>query len=105
MSQNAAMTGTQRTVLVCTTAAVGLTCLAASVYLGLDRADKIASIVSALAGLGALAAAVYQLTQPAGGRASGAPPRQVQRGGDNSTNIQSGGNVTFGDSNNLGGGR
>jgi uncharacterized membrane protein YebE (DUF533 family) len=99
------MTGAQRTVLVSTTAALGLTCLAASVYLGLDRADKIASIISAIAGLGSLAIAVYQLTQSAGGRASGAPPRQVQRGGDNSTNIQSGGNITFGDSNDLGGGR
>jgi hypothetical protein len=88
---------------VCSTAAVGLACLAASVYLGLDRADKVASIVSAVAGLGSLAVALYQLTQSAGSSADGSPPRQVQRGGDNSTNIQSGGSITFGDSNNVGG--
>ncbi|MGR4850454.1 hypothetical protein [Streptomyces sp. LARHCF252] len=99
------MSRTQRIMLVCATGAAGGACLVASVYLGLDRADKIASIVSAVAGLGALAVAIYQLAQSSGEQPGGSPPRQVQRGGDNSTNIQSGGNIKFGDSNNLGGDR
>ncbi|MEU2491701.1 hypothetical protein [Streptomyces sp. NPDC007883] len=100
------MTRTQRIVLISTTAVVGVVLLAASLYLGLDRTDKLASIVSAVAGVGSLAVAVFQLTQPGAG-GSGAPSsaRQVQRGGDNSTNIQSGGNINMGDSNRLGGDR
>ena len=102
----ARVTRTQRIVLISTTAVVGVVLLAVSLYLGLDRADKLASIVSAVAGVGSLAVAVFQVMQPGAGGSEASPSRrQVQRGGDNSTNIQSGGNINIGDSNKIGGDR
>ncbi|MFJ6558588.1 hypothetical protein ACIQMV_01775 [Streptomyces sp. NPDC091412] len=104
MTQNAMVTRTQQIILVCTTAA-GLALLATGLYLGLDRAEKLASVVSAAAGLGSLAVAAYQITQTRQNGSNREAPRQMQRSGDNSTNIQSGGNITFGDNNKVGGDR
>ena len=102
MGQNARVTRTQRIVVVTASTTAGLALVAISVYMGLERADKVASIVSAVAGLASLAIAAYQMRHTTTNQGSSTPDRQVQRGGDNSTNIQSGGSITFGDRNNIG---
>ncbi|WP_159033044.1 hypothetical protein [Streptomyces fodineus] len=96
------MTNRQRLILWGSTAVAGLALIGLSAYLGLQKANEIAGIVSAVTGIIALALGIYQIVQgqrSTGGRPS---PRQVQRGGNNSTNIQSGGDLTIGDNNQIG---
>ncbi|MGW7194996.1 hypothetical protein [Streptomyces chryseus] len=99
------MTRTQRIVLTSATAVAGLALLAISVYLGLDRTEKLASILSAVVGIASLSVSIYQLTRSGSSSPTAPPPSQSQRSGDNSTNIQSGGNINIGNNNKLGGDR
>lgn len=95
------MTTTHRTVLWSCAAGAGLLLIGASFYLGLDKADKVSSITSGLLGIATFALSIYQLIETRRGNDSQAP-NQTQRGGNNSTNIQSGGNLTIGDNNKIG---
>ncbi|MFJ7203271.1 hypothetical protein ACIQWR_07030 [Streptomyces sp. NPDC098789] len=79
--------------------ALGLALLGLAAFLGLDRADKVFSIFSGLAGLIGIGIGIHQL-QP--NRSRQPVPHQVQRAGDNSTNIQSGGDITIGNNNKFG---
>lgn len=95
------MTRTQRRALGGVAAVVGIVLVVASAYLGLEKADKLASIISAITGAGSLILAFLQFN----GReqvSSQQRPSQVQRSGNNSANIQSGGDLTIGDNNRFG---
>lgn len=96
------MTRNQRIALIIATAVAGVGLLSISIYLGLDRADKIASILSAVAGIGSLLISTHQAVRHGSGNTAEPSPKQSQRGGDNSTNIQGGGSITIGDNNKIG---
>ncbi|MFE1909359.1 hypothetical protein ACFW96_37685 [Streptomyces gardneri] len=94
------MTTTQRLIWGGTTL-IGILIVGASIRLGLERASMLGGILGSIFGLLAVSVGVYQLTQSRQG-AQNPPPRQVQRGGENSINIQSGNDLTIGDSNKFG---
>ncbi|WP_237327469.1 hypothetical protein [Streptomyces sp. CBMAI 2042] len=96
------MTRNQRITLIIATGVVGVGLLSISVYLGLDRADKIASILSAIFGLSSLLISAQQAAHHRNSNTAESSPKQSQRGGDNSTNIQGGGSITIGDNNRIG---
>ncbi|WP_344832336.1 hypothetical protein [Actinocorallia longicatena] len=78
------------------------------IYIGIDNSDKLGSAIACLATLIGLGITVYSsfqarnIANPSrqrGGQASNI--RQTQSGGDNSSNIQSAGDVSFGDNNQI----
>ncbi|MFE2012510.1 hypothetical protein [Streptomyces sp. NPDC059491] len=97
------MTQTQRLVLWGSTAATGIALIGIALYFGLDKADKMASIFGAVIGTIALALGIFQILRSPASSTAAVPARQTQSSGDNSTNIQSAGNLTIGDNNKIGG--
>ncbi|MCD2465078.1 hypothetical protein MBT42_16080 [Streptomyces sp. MBT42] len=97
------MTQTQRSVLWGSTIAAGLLLIGLAAYLGLERADKVSSIISAAFGIAGFSLGIYQIFRNQASPGTPQTPNQTQRSGDNSTNIQSGGNLTIGDNNKIGG--
>ncbi len=91
---------TQRKILWGGTLCIGVLLIGVAIYIGLDQADKLASVVSAIGGLIAIALAIYQLwIGPSGGST---PTGQTQQGGDNSINLQAGNDLTIGDNGKFG---
>ncbi|WP_329208334.1 hypothetical protein OG257_16010 [Streptomyces sp. NBC_00683] len=94
------MTSNQRRILWGGTAALGIALLIISIYLGLEKASMLAGIAGAFFGLLGATFGIYQLrnaqNNPTGG------PRQVQRSGNDSINLQSGNDLTIGDDNKFG---
>ncbi|MYS93817.1 MULTISPECIES: hypothetical protein [Streptomyces] len=107
-THNAVMTPGQRTAAWSCAILFGLTLLGLGAYfliVGLDEADKTASVVGSLTGLAGLGVSIVSLIQARGSSASRNAPsvRQSQQSGTRSTNIQSAGDLTIGDMNRLGG--
>ncbi|MGW6839632.1 hypothetical protein [Streptomyces sp. NPDC054958] len=94
------MTALQRRLIFGATVVAGLGLLALSAYLGLEKADKAASIASAIFGLIGVALGAYQLLTQQG--ASRATTSQSQTGGDGAINIMGGNDVNIGDRNTFG---
>lgn len=94
------MTSNQRRALWGGTAALGSALLIISVYLGLEKASMLGGIVGAFFGLLGIAIGIYQLRSTHGG--STTSPRQIQRSGNNSINLQSGNDLTIGNDNKFG---
>lgn len=94
------VTSNQRRALWGGTAALGVALLIVSVYLGLEKASMLGGIVGAFFGLLGIAIGIYQLRSTPGG--STGSPRQIQRSGNDSVNLQSGNDLTIGDSNTFG---
>ncbi|MFJ9261085.1 hypothetical protein ACIRP4_12570 [Streptomyces bacillaris] len=93
------MTHTQSRILWGTTAMIGLFLIGASIYLGLEKADMLSSILSGLFGLVSSATGIYQMINP---NSTVRPPSQSQRSGNNSINIQSGQDLNIGNNNKFG---
>lgn len=98
------MTRQQRTLLWSGAVFLGLVTTSLCAYYalaGLDKADKMASIASSIVGIAALAASIYAILRAhssAHQQSSGAP-RQVQKSGENSINLQAGNDIQIGDNN------
>ncbi|WP_369386219.1 hypothetical protein AB5J72_00195 [Streptomyces sp. CG1] len=89
---------------------VGLTLAALGIYfltVGLDKADKTASVAGSLIGLAGLGVSIFGLVLARSTTSGRASPqvRQSQQSGAKSTNIQSAGDLTIGDRNRLSGDR
>lgn len=93
------MTRTQSRILWGTTATTGLLLIGASIYLGLEKADMLSSILSGFFGLISSAIGIYQIVN---GDSSNRPPTQSQTSGNNSINIQSGQDLSIGNDNKFG---
>ncbi|MBW3357752.1 MULTISPECIES: hypothetical protein [Streptomyces] len=93
------MTRTQSRILWGATATIGLLLIGASIYLGLEKADKLSSILSGFFGLISSAIGIYQIVA---GAPSNRPPAQSQTSGNNSVNIQSGQDLHIGNGNKFG---
>jgi hypothetical protein len=94
------MTSSQRHALWAATAALGMALVIISIYLGLEKASMLGGITGSLLGLLGAAIGIHQLRS-----ARGTPsehPRQIQRSGNNSINLQSGNDLTIGDNNKFG---
>jgi hypothetical protein len=97
---NMHMTSGQRRALWATTTALGIALIAISIYLGLERAGMLGGITGSLIGLAGVAVGIQQLRSNRG--SAGEHARQIQRSGNNSINLQSGNDITIGDSNRFG---
>ncbi|MCQ1575946.1 hypothetical protein [Streptomyces parvus] len=93
------MTRTQSRILWGSTATIGLLLIGASIYLGLEKADMLSSILSGFFGLISATIGIYQI---ATGDSSNRPPTQSQTSGNNSINIQSGQDLHIGNDNKFG---
>ncbi|WP_139062035.1 MULTISPECIES: hypothetical protein [Streptomyces] len=94
------MTSNQRRTLWGGTAALGAALLIVSAYLGLEKASMLGGIIGAFFGLLGIAIGIYQLRSTHDG--SSASPRQIQRSGNDSINLQSGNDLTIGNNNKFG---
>lgn len=101
------MTRGNRIAAWCGTSLSGLTIVGLTVYYviaGLDRADKVASIISSLIGILGIWIAIYAAFKAnavaRNGMATGV--RQSQRSGNESINLQAGGDMQIGDKNKFG---
>lgn len=97
LRDNGSMTSTQRLILWGSTVALGVALVVVGVFLGLEEASMLGGILGAIAGMTGVIIGTYQLRNV---RATpNATPRQSQRSGNNSVNIQSGNDLNIGDSN------
>lgn len=93
------MTHAQSRILWGATVTIGLLLIGASIYLGLEKADMLSSILSGFFGLISSAIGIYQI---ATGNPSNNPSTQSQTSGNNSINIQSGQDLHIGNDNKFG---
>ncbi|MGA5442726.1 hypothetical protein ACPCKW_24850 [Streptomyces griseoincarnatus] len=101
------MTRSQRIAIWALATSFGLACLGLGIYLakiGLEKANQVSGIVGLFVALAGLAISVWgaintRTAMQSPNRSGGEPLRQSQRSGDNSKNIQAGGDINFGDSN------
>jgi hypothetical protein len=92
-----------RWLLVASTGAVVAAVGSYFLRVGLDRSNQVSGIIGAFVGIIGLSLSVYSIIQSR--RSSGQPRptiRMSQRSGNNSTNIQAGGDLRIGDRNKIG---
>ncbi|MGX9884042.1 hypothetical protein [Streptomyces sp. NPDC002276] len=102
------MTPQRRMWLWIAAALCGLVSVGLGIYfikVGMDQASELAGIIGLFVSIAGLATSIYSITQAGSAhRASRTGNVQMtQSSGNNSTNIQSAGDVNIGDSNTLGG--
>jgi hypothetical protein len=98
------MTSVQRRLLWGSTTVTGLLIVGASILLGLEKASMLGGILGSILGLLSAAIGIYQIMHDGNQRSQrqASTPRQVQRSGNQSINIQSGNDVSIGDNNRFG---
>ncbi|MDX2727700.1 hypothetical protein [Streptomyces sp. PA03-2a] len=102
------MTPQRRMWLWILAAACGLISVGLGIYfikIGINRASEVSGILGLFVAIFGLALSVYSILQANGTRSGNraGSVRMTQSSGNNSTNIQSAGDVNIGDNNTLGG--
>ncbi|WP_329277890.1 hypothetical protein [Streptomyces sp. NBC_01451] len=102
------MTPQRRMWLWIMVAICGLISVGLGIYfikIGMDRASELSGILGLFISISGLAISIYSVTQARSSRhaAQAGNVRMTQTSGNNSTNIQSAGDVNIGDNNTLGG--
>lgn len=75
------------------------------IHIGLDRSNSISGVLGFFVSVVGLAVSIFSLIQARSGWQGSSPQsiRMSQQSGGNSVNLQSGGDINLGDSNQLGG--
>lgn len=93
------MSSTQRKVLWGITVALGVGFILLGAYLGLEKANQISGVASAVFGMFGVSLGIHQIFSA---HANANAATQSQQAGANSVNMQAGRDITLGDSNQIG---